>query len=136
METTNTPVSHPDVERKLRELYSHLMNGVNLRYKEIEDPNITIIVIPHKFYIFKKFEDFSLSNSRVAFVDGMIRVNAVRYLYDLALWTRKFSESSDHVMLFSRHEMYYGKPDKRVFDAILGVFVKNCYHILKDYLSL
>ncbi|KAK3600921.1 hypothetical protein CHS0354_013302 [Potamilus streckersoni] len=50
---------------------------------------------------FHKLEDFSLSYSRVANAHGKFYIETTSHLYDFALWTRAFSISSDHAMLFS-----------------------------------
>ncbi|KAL3892119.1 hypothetical protein ACJMK2_004356, partial [Sinanodonta woodiana] len=41
------------VRRKLREAYSHIFNGVNLRYKSIDDPSISITLILQHFTFFQ-----------------------------------------------------------------------------------
>ncbi|KAK3576233.1 hypothetical protein CHS0354_002836 [Potamilus streckersoni] len=41
------------VKRKIREAYSHIMNGVNLRYKTIDDPEISISIKLRDFIFFQ-----------------------------------------------------------------------------------
>ncbi|KAK3593454.1 hypothetical protein CHS0354_020219, partial [Potamilus streckersoni] len=75
-----------------------------------------------------KLEDFRLINAYVAFVDGEYRVDAERYLNELAFWASKLALSSDHVMLFTRYQMFDVQPDKRVFGRSYNGFVCDSYY--------
>ncbi|KAK3576696.1 hypothetical protein CHS0354_024305 [Potamilus streckersoni] len=79
---------------------------VNMRYKTIEDPSIEIIITLREFFIFRTENDFPHVLSAVQTIDGSDYVDIYKYLFDLTKWTQLYGSNSDHVMLFTRHNMF------------------------------
>ncbi|KAL3890599.1 hypothetical protein ACJMK2_002881 [Sinanodonta woodiana] len=115
----HTSNKRDEVKRKIRESYSHIMNGVNLRYKTIKDPSISISVIPTDFIFFLHEAMFPHNASKVMTEDGIKYIGAKPYLDDFMDWDRKNGENDarkiDHLMLFTTvlilpnvymHELY------------------------------
>ncbi|KAK3604356.1 hypothetical protein CHS0354_013868 [Potamilus streckersoni] len=59
---------------------------VNLRYKSIDDPNISITVIPHTFIFFVHDALFPHNRSKAITQLGITYVDANPYLEDLHDW--------------------------------------------------
>ncbi|KAK3604351.1 hypothetical protein CHS0354_013863 [Potamilus streckersoni] len=81
------------------------MNGVSLRYKSIDDPNISITVIPQSFIFFVHEDLFPHNISKVITYDGITYVDANQYLDDLSDWDLtngiKQMPQFDNAMLFT-----------------------------------
>ncbi|KAL3890596.1 hypothetical protein ACJMK2_002878, partial [Sinanodonta woodiana] len=94
-----------EVKRRIREAYSHIMNGVNLRYKTIKDPSISISIIPFEFVYFLHEVMFPHNVSRVRSVNGIKYIDASQYLDDFGDWDRNERANDelqfDHAMLFT-----------------------------------
>ncbi|KAL3875186.1 hypothetical protein ACJMK2_038113, partial [Sinanodonta woodiana] len=87
MQTNKGPVHPGLVLIKLRQVFSHIINGVDIRYRGIKDPNIKISLTLREFYIFQTKRDLPHIQSVVESVPGADRINADNYLTDLANWT-------------------------------------------------
>ncbi|KAL3866926.1 hypothetical protein ACJMK2_044173, partial [Sinanodonta woodiana] len=75
------------VKVKIREYFSHILNGVNLRYKEINDSTLSITVILSGFLYFQR----------------------EKYLFDMFYWDYNGTNhvhDFDHAMLFTRYDLY------------------------------
>ncbi|KAL3892090.1 hypothetical protein ACJMK2_004327 [Sinanodonta woodiana] len=100
------PISKRDtIQRLIREEYSHIMNGVNLRYKSVEDESISISVILQRFIYFQLEALFPHQHSRVLKVQGKKYIDVHNYLYDLSQWVNttgaNYVPAFDHAMLFT-----------------------------------
>ncbi|KAL3855225.1 hypothetical protein ACJMK2_014445 [Sinanodonta woodiana] len=117
---TSNPIARVGfVKRKIKESFSHIMNGVNLRYKTIDDPRISIRVILCDFIFLQDNSPFTTSKDMV--VDGTQYVEAKTYLLDLAVWDYKVGANRlplfDHGMLFTSQNLYL----KSTQDPIQGL---------------
>ncbi|KAL3892101.1 hypothetical protein ACJMK2_004338, partial [Sinanodonta woodiana] len=99
-----------DVRLKIREAYSHIINGVNLRYKTIEDPSISITIILQHFKIFQREFLFPHKLSKVITHKGKKYINAKPYSGDLKHWVQTYGKKMvpafDHAMLFTGYGLY------------------------------
>ncbi|KAL3875195.1 hypothetical protein ACJMK2_038122, partial [Sinanodonta woodiana] len=120
-QTETIPLASSVVTRRIREAYSHVINGVNLRYSTIEDPAIKISVTLHRFIIFKTMSDFGHNESILELEGGKYKVEVGNYLSHQSRWTNDNVKISDHVMLFTN--MRSGK---------LKLVAKNIYYIYTD----
>ncbi|KAL3856577.1 hypothetical protein ACJMK2_011312 [Sinanodonta woodiana] len=103
------PHQDEHVSQAIREAYSHILNGVNLLYKGIEDKSIEIHVTLVKFFMFKTFLEFPHNVSLPKSKDGVQYVDARRYLDDIGGWDKKVGQHKanyDHAMLFTRYDLY------------------------------
>ncbi|KAL3854136.1 hypothetical protein ACJMK2_013414 [Sinanodonta woodiana] len=107
---TNMEKKRDKVKAIIREAYSHIMNGVNLLYKGIQDTSISIKVTVSTFLFWQRQSLFPHKRSQVRIVNGSTYISAYLYLDDLANWDKnpdaEVRPSFDHVMLFTRHDMY------------------------------
>ncbi|KAL3875183.1 hypothetical protein ACJMK2_038110 [Sinanodonta woodiana] len=106
MQTNRGPVPPARVLIKLRQVFSHIINGVDLRYRGIKDPTIKISVTLREFYIFQKQKDFPHLESWVEAVPGTDWIDVNNYIKDLSNWTSINGHLSDHVMLFTKYNIY------------------------------
>ncbi|KAL3892121.1 hypothetical protein ACJMK2_004358, partial [Sinanodonta woodiana] len=94
-----------EVRRKIREAYSHIMNGVNLRYKTIDDPSISITIILQQFIIFPEELKFPHNMSKVVTANGKKYIDAYPYHADITQWVQTHGINMvpifDHAMLFT-----------------------------------
>ncbi|KAL3836109.1 hypothetical protein ACJMK2_021561 [Sinanodonta woodiana] len=90
------------------------MHGVNQIYKGIEDSGISIDVIISTFYVFKRTM-FPFKASEAKLFNNTKRIEAVDYLLDAQAWDKKDGKKIvpdvDHVMLFTRYNMYFDTPE-------------------------
>ncbi|KAL3891938.1 hypothetical protein ACJMK2_004180 [Sinanodonta woodiana] len=95
-----------EVKKKIREAYLHVMNGVNLRYKSIDDPSISITVIPMNFIFFQHQSQFPHNESTVIMDSGKTYADIASYLRDIHAWDKKYGfvqlSECDAVILFTR----------------------------------
>ncbi|KAK3576239.1 hypothetical protein CHS0354_002842, partial [Potamilus streckersoni] len=91
------------VKRKITEAYSHIMNGVNMRYKTIDDPEISISVKLRDFIFFQDDINFPTHNEMM--VNGTKYTEVMAYIFDLVVWDDTFGVKRlpvyDHGMLFT-----------------------------------
>ncbi|KAL3856271.1 hypothetical protein ACJMK2_011045, partial [Sinanodonta woodiana] len=97
------------VKRNIREYFCHIINGVNLRYKNIQSPKMTITVTLLEFFFYKREGDFPYNVSSVMRHNGDSFIEALSYLKDVRQWDEEYSEflaPYDHAMLFTVHDLY------------------------------
>ncbi|KAL3836859.1 hypothetical protein ACJMK2_022270, partial [Sinanodonta woodiana] len=94
----------------IHQWYSHIMNGVNMIYRGIQDTSISIIVLLSEFIIFKTKQEFQLHESRVVNLDGKYLVDGPLYLNDIITWDKetdaKQNKHFSHGMLFTRYKIF------------------------------
>ncbi|KAK3598633.1 hypothetical protein CHS0354_037583 [Potamilus streckersoni] len=94
-----------EAKRKIREAYLHIMNGVNLRYKSIDDPYLSITIIPQRFIFFPSNGQFPHNRSKVIRDKENSYIEAKPYLEDLRDWDHvngvKILPQFDIAMLFT-----------------------------------
>ncbi|KAK3585684.1 hypothetical protein CHS0354_020250 [Potamilus streckersoni] len=100
-----------EVKRKIREAYSHIMNGVNLRYKSINDPNIyrSLSSLRGLYFsrtiLYKSKDQFPHKKSKVIIDKENSYIEALPYLEDLHDWDHvhgvKILPQFDIAMLFT-----------------------------------
>ncbi|KAL3856272.1 hypothetical protein ACJMK2_011046, partial [Sinanodonta woodiana] len=98
-----------EVQRSIREYFSHIINGVNLRYKGIKDDSISITVTLREFFLFKREDIFPHNKSLVLRDEGETYIEVDEYLSDIRNWDIDYSDMLvpfDHAMLFTRHDLY------------------------------
>ncbi|KAL3875287.1 hypothetical protein ACJMK2_038209 [Sinanodonta woodiana] len=128
MQTNRGPVPPARVLIKLRQVFSHIINGVDIRYREIKDPTIKISLTLREFYIFQRKEDFTHIQSWVESVPGTDMINADNYLVDLVNWTSINGHLSDHVMLFTKYDLYGGDTNANLNGYSYTRFIcDDCY---------
>ncbi|KAL3836856.1 hypothetical protein ACJMK2_022267, partial [Sinanodonta woodiana] len=107
---------------KIEVWYSHVMNGVNMIYKGIEDTSIRIIVILSEFIIFKKSHEFKLHESRVVNFFGVHLVDGPRYLNDIITWDKGTDRNKkklfSHGMLFTRYKMFLNQLSEKELSGL------------------
>ncbi|XP_060604120.1 uncharacterized protein LOC132756985 isoform X2 [Ruditapes philippinarum] len=95
----------------LRERLAHIINGVSLRYEEIEDPAMNVYVTISQFLIYKSRNASNpLSpNVETPSRDGTIYADSDVYIDGLVQWvkTAPVNEHDDHVMVITGYELYY-----------------------------
>ncbi|KAL3856707.1 hypothetical protein ACJMK2_011430, partial [Sinanodonta woodiana] len=110
LETNDVEPDDEIVASKIREFYSHIINGVSLLYNNIEDPEIDINIILRAIYIYKAIESFPQRNSFVKFRHGVFYTDVSGLLMDLEYWDRNIGSTLgveyDHAMLFTRYDLY------------------------------
>ncbi|KAK3591696.1 hypothetical protein CHS0354_040627 [Potamilus streckersoni] len=98
------------VKQKIRESYSHVVNGVSLIYKGLKEIKIRITL--SGFIIFQNAALFPHNSSKVTRFNGTTYIDIVDYHDDLTRWDAQhgadFKPNFDHAMLFTRHELYEG----------------------------
>ncbi|KAK3589887.1 hypothetical protein CHS0354_015913 [Potamilus streckersoni] len=100
-----------EVKREIREAYLHIMNGVNLRYKSINDPNIyrSLSSLRGLYFsrtiLYKSNGQFPHNRSKVIRDKGESYIEALPYLEDLRDWDHvhgvKILPQFDVAMLFT-----------------------------------
>ncbi|KAL3855207.1 hypothetical protein ACJMK2_014427, partial [Sinanodonta woodiana] len=94
------------VKEKIRQSFSHIMNGADMRYKRIQDSSISITVILSNFVYFKKKSEFKFYNSKVLVVNGTEYLDSTNFLLDILIWDqdigKKLSPQFDNAMMFTR----------------------------------
>ncbi|KAL3865280.1 hypothetical protein ACJMK2_006893 [Sinanodonta woodiana] len=97
-----------ETSRRIREYFSHIVNGVNMRYRSITDSGIEISVTLRSVLIFKKENDIALKDSLVLSRNGKTYVEIDKYLDSIGKRDSKFGHNAihDHAMLFTRHNLY------------------------------
>ncbi|KAK3598248.1 hypothetical protein CHS0354_001069, partial [Potamilus streckersoni] len=100
------------VKKKIKESFSHVMAGVNLRYKGIEDPNISINVILSDFIFFP--QTFK-PTSTVTIINGTKYIDAKSYYSDLSEWDKSYGRNYircfDHGILFTSFRLKADDPN-------------------------
>ncbi|KAL3836843.1 hypothetical protein ACJMK2_022256 [Sinanodonta woodiana] len=90
----------------IHQFYSHIMNGVNMIYKGIQDNSIRIYVVLNKFIILKSDLDFRHLLSKLTYRNGTMYVDGLPYLNDLINWDLYSPLTADlwfsHGMVFTR----------------------------------
>ncbi|KAL3853998.1 hypothetical protein ACJMK2_013282, partial [Sinanodonta woodiana] len=108
--TDNILKKRNEVKQKIREYFSYIMNSVNLLYKGIEDPSISIRVILSGFIFFHHDALFPYNSSRPTTFNGRTRIAIYPYLADLNDWDEKYSVKVqfpfDHAVLFTHRDLY------------------------------
>ncbi|KAL3855284.1 hypothetical protein ACJMK2_014500, partial [Sinanodonta woodiana] len=93
------------VKEKIRQSFSHIMNGADMRYKRIQDSSISITVILSNFVYFKKKSEFKFYNSKVLVVNGTEYLDSTNFLLDILIWDqdigKKLSPQFDNAMMFT-----------------------------------
>ncbi|KAL3856270.1 hypothetical protein ACJMK2_011044, partial [Sinanodonta woodiana] len=100
------------VKSNIREYFCHIINGVNLLYKNIQSPKMSITVTLLEFFIYKLERDFPYNASLVLRDSGYTFIDAIDYLKDVRQWDVDYSEflaPYDHAMLFTGHDLYTGE---------------------------
>ncbi|KAL3892110.1 hypothetical protein ACJMK2_004347, partial [Sinanodonta woodiana] len=122
---------------------------INLRYKTIEDPSISITIILQHFTIFQREFLFPHKLSKVITHTGKKLINAQLYSGDLKQWVKTYGKKMvpafDHAMLFTGHELYAGSiqnsgitglsPLKSVCDEIQKVSIIQSTHYSRTVLT-
>ncbi|KAK3582136.1 hypothetical protein CHS0354_017247 [Potamilus streckersoni] len=95
---------------KIKQTYSHVINGVDLLFKKIEDPDISITITLSGFIVFKTQDEFPHKASNVKIENGRQYIEILNYLKDLCEWGIyegiNYIPAFDHVMLFTRYHLY------------------------------
>ncbi|KAL3892140.1 hypothetical protein ACJMK2_004377, partial [Sinanodonta woodiana] len=119
---SNVQSTDEQVRKNIREAYSHIINGVNLLYKSIDDPSISITIILQHFTIFQQKDLFPHTNSKVVTENGTKYLNANLYSLDFSQWVQTVDKTVvpvfDHAMLFTVYELYTGSIDKNLISGI------------------
>ncbi|KAL3875288.1 hypothetical protein ACJMK2_038210 [Sinanodonta woodiana] len=90
--------------------------------------NILILILFYLLFSLKRKKDFPHIQSEVEPDPGTDRINVDNYITDLANWTSTNGHLSDHIMLFTKYDIYGAYPD-----AILNGYsytrsvCDNCY---------
>ncbi|KAK3582137.1 hypothetical protein CHS0354_017248 [Potamilus streckersoni] len=96
--------------RKIKQAYSHVINGIAMLYSKIDDPEMPINVVLAGFIVFKTKGEFPHKASRVTVLSPKKYIDAVKYLKDLCDWGVEVGPTYippfDHVMLFTRYNLY------------------------------
>ncbi|KAL3892144.1 hypothetical protein ACJMK2_004381, partial [Sinanodonta woodiana] len=110
------------VKQKIREAYSHIINGVNLRYKTIDDPSISITIILQQFIIFQHEDRFPHNMSKVVIANGKKYIDASLYNKDFKQWVQTVGSNMvpvfDHAMLFTGYDLFTESIDKNGINGI------------------
>ncbi|KAL3865259.1 hypothetical protein ACJMK2_006873 [Sinanodonta woodiana] len=108
MQTNHVDDITAEASRRIREYFSHIINGVHMRYKEINDPGIEISVTLEKIVIFQKENDIAFQDSLIQLRHGKTYVYADKYLDSIGYRDSNFglAATHDHIMLFTRHILF------------------------------
>ncbi|KAL3866927.1 hypothetical protein ACJMK2_044174 [Sinanodonta woodiana] len=109
VKTSNFEAKREKVKVKIREYFSHIINGVNLRYKEIDDPTISITVTLSGFLFFQTEGIFPHLVSKVDVINGTKYIEREKYLFDLFYWEYNGTDrvkEFDQALLFTRYDLY------------------------------
>ncbi|KAL3892142.1 hypothetical protein ACJMK2_004379, partial [Sinanodonta woodiana] len=113
------------VRKNIREAYSHIINGVNLRYKSIDDPSISITIILQHFTIFQQKDLFPHKSSKVVIKNGTKYIDAYQYTKDFKRWIKTVGKTMvpvfDHAMLFTVYDLYKDSIDNNVINGLSPV---------------
>ncbi|KAL3892106.1 hypothetical protein ACJMK2_004343, partial [Sinanodonta woodiana] len=125
LESDHSDGKSKDVRLKIREAYSHIINGVNLRYKTIEDPSLSITIILQHFTIFQRESLFPHKRSKVITNNGKKYINAHPYHDDIKQWVRTNDIDTvptfDHAMLFTGYELYTDSIENHLISGLSDV---------------
>ncbi|KAL3892107.1 hypothetical protein ACJMK2_004344, partial [Sinanodonta woodiana] len=95
---------------------------VNLRFKTIDDPHISITVILQHFIIIQREFLFPHKSSKVITENGKKYINAHPYTADLKLWVKTCGinvvPEFDHAMLFTGYKLYTGSIENNVVSGV------------------
>ncbi|KAL3892123.1 hypothetical protein ACJMK2_004360, partial [Sinanodonta woodiana] len=110
------------VREKITYAYSHVINGVNLRFKTIDDPSISITVILQHFTVFQREDRFPHKSSQVFTDNGETYIAAHPYASDIKQWVLNYGihlvPKFDHAMLFTGYELYRCSIDEKSISGV------------------
>ncbi|KAH3712680.1 hypothetical protein DPMN_072433 [Dreissena polymorpha] len=107
---TATLTKDQATELFIRKRFSHIINGVSLRYESIEDPELNIYVTMTGIIIYKTIAaNNPLPNAQtVETVEGREVADGAFYIEQLAGWLAGLSGTpdNDHAMVFTEYDIY------------------------------
>lgn len=116
---SSTATSHnarrSDAVRNIRYYYSHVVNGIDLRYSSIQHPNFAInvrfvgfmIAMSASDSVWTERSDLRITWSRYAYTDAYKSLDAVGEFIENELYRELFA-SVDHVALYTGNSLYNG----------------------------
>ncbi|KAH3796737.1 hypothetical protein DPMN_150307 [Dreissena polymorpha] len=140
---TATMTKDEATELSIRKRFSHIINGISLRFESIDDPELNIYVTITGIIIYKTIAaNILLPNAKtVETVDGREVVDGGFYLDSLVGWLAGLSGTpdNDHAMLFTGYDFYLNDREYSVIGVAVMNGVCNMYRVSlqeeRDYLT-
>ncbi|KAL3836841.1 hypothetical protein ACJMK2_022254, partial [Sinanodonta woodiana] len=94
----------------IHQVYSHLMNGINMLYKGITDTSIRISVVLSTFIILQTDLVFQHIESKVIHHNGIMYIDGLPYLKDVINWDTNTAANDEltfsHGIVFTKFKLY------------------------------